>query len=301
MGELKDAPASKKQTPLKKALITGGAVIAEMVSGGLFMENVKMEKQRTSLPYPVLMKRILSQGVRGFEAGLWPWGVILGITKGTVLGGYKVHIQHQCVDFGLSRKTSEYVSGFGAGAVQGAFMSPILLARTRVNQSLTERAAKGIIDTSMLTEMKISQKIIVEGIQKEGFGLIFQGMGVCIAKRALDWGSRFVFLEIFRSYLKNNRPSEQPAKLSDTENLLTAFAAGAVSVAVTVPIDRLMPLLQAQGRNSQVSLWQEIHHKFKLEGPSTLFRGWLMRTIHTGYHTMFAVFVADKLYSMLSN
>ena len=56
------AAVKREQTPFKKAAITGVAVITEMVTGGLFMENVKMEKQRTSLPYPVLMKRILSQG-----------------------------------------------------------------------------------------------------------------------------------------------------------------------------------------------------------------------------------------------
>eukprot|EP00121_Abeoforma_whisleri_P016621 Awhi_evm1s15242 len=70
-----------QQKPLKKAAITGVAVLLEMSSGGLFMENVKMEKQRTSEPYPKIIRNVLSQGVRGFEAGLWPWGVVLGLTK----------------------------------------------------------------------------------------------------------------------------------------------------------------------------------------------------------------------------
>jgi hypothetical protein len=37
----------------------------------------------------------------------------------------------------------------------------------------------------------------------------------------------------------------------------------------------------------------------KQEGLATLQRGFVMRTLHTGYHTAFAVFVADKLYSMI--
>lgn len=59
----------RDQMPAKKMIITGTAVVAEMASGGLFLENVKMEKQRTSLPYPTLMRQILSQGIKGFEAG----------------------------------------------------------------------------------------------------------------------------------------------------------------------------------------------------------------------------------------
>ena len=237
--------------------------------------------------------------MRGFEAGLWPWGVILGLTKGTVLGGSKVEIYHRCQQFGLTKKESQYVSGFGAGAVQGAFMSPILLARTRVNQSLTERASQGKVDTSLFAEMKISQKVISEGIKKEGFGLIFQGMPLCIAKRALDWGSRFVFIQlIHEQMLKSKGQIDNPKALSDGEKLFASFTGGALSVVVTVPIDRFMPLLQASNRKE--SVMKEFARKVKMEGPSTLFRGWFMRTVHTGYHTMFAIFVADKIYHILS-
>eukprot|EP01135_Chromosphaera_perkinsii_P000493 Nk52_evm47s96 gene=Nk52_evmTU47s96 len=289
----------REQTPFKKAGITGFAVIAEMVTGGLFMENVKMEKQRTSLPYPVLMKRILGQGFRGFEAGLWPWGVVLGLTKGTVLGGSKVEIYHRCQQFGLSKKNSQYVSGFGAGAVQGAFMSPILLARTRVNQSLTERAAAGKVDTSVFAEMKLSQQVISNAIRKEGFMVITQGMGVCVAKRALDWGSRFVFLQLIHDQmLRSKGEVGNPKALNDAERLGASFFAGALSVVVTVPIDRFMPLLQASDRKE--SVMREFARKVHTEGYSTVFRGWFMRTVHTGYHTMFAIFIADKIYAYLS-
>lgn len=109
----------------KHGLVTGFSVVLEMTSAGLFMENVKvcgpssaavpwdgaaerplvwfgsqsgrhvglscarppqMEKQRTSEPYPSIFRRVLRQGIRGYEAGLWPWGLTLGLTKGTVLG-----------------------------------------------------------------------------------------------------------------------------------------------------------------------------------------------------------------------
>lgn len=260
------------------------------------MENVKMEKQRTSEPYPRIMKNILSQGVRGYEAGLWPWGVVLGLTKGTVLGGSKAQITNFCRNLGMTKDTTEIVSGFGSGAVQGLFMSPILLARTRVNQSLTERTKAGHVNTSMWTEMVLSSKVLSDGVKKEGWMMLTNGMTTCVIKRALDWGSRFVFINYFRKYLQSHKPAGQG--LNDTEKLATAFFGGAASVTVTMPIDRMMPVLQAAG-GSNGSLVQILKEKFGKEGISTLQRGWMMRTLHTGYHTMFAIFVADKAYSMI--
>lgn len=114
-----------ERTSGKHGIVTGFSVVLEMTSAGLFMENVKvcgqssaavpwdgaaarpwvplgaqsgrhvalvrarppqMEKQRTSEPYPSIFRRVLRQGIRGYEAGLWPWGLTLGLTKGTVLG-----------------------------------------------------------------------------------------------------------------------------------------------------------------------------------------------------------------------
>ena len=59
------------QNPFLKSMATGTAVVMEMLSGGLFFENVKMEKQRTSAPYPQICSRLLKQGLSGFWAGFW--------------------------------------------------------------------------------------------------------------------------------------------------------------------------------------------------------------------------------------
>lgn len=106
---------ARDQLPFRKATITSVAVLLEMTTGGLFMENVKMEKQRTSQPYSQIIRKVLGQGVRGFEAGLWPWGVALGLTKGYVLGGSKVELLYWFKRAGLSNENAELASGFGAG------------------------------------------------------------------------------------------------------------------------------------------------------------------------------------------
>ncbi|KNC73915.1 hypothetical protein SARC_13526 [Sphaeroforma arctica JP610] len=289
--------AEAAQKPLKKAAITGVSVLLEMTSGGLFMENVKMEKQRTSAPYPQIARNVLSQGIRGFEAGLWPWGVVLGLSKGTVLGGAKANLDAGLKSLGVDKKKSDLIAGFGAGAVQGVFMSPILLARTRVNQAISERVASGGKSLTVAQEMKLSQSILASGIESEGLvKTLTQGMMTCVFKRALDWGTRFIFINGFRNFLIEKSPD---GTLTDAQKLYTSFAGGAASVTVTMPIDRLMPIIQSAGGGGQ-SISEVLKAKFAKEGITTLQRGWALRTLHTGYHTMFAIFVADKVYSLLS-
>ena len=74
--------------------------------------------------------------VSGFWLGFWPWGFTLAMTKGSVVGFSRAFFLNQFETSGcMSKKTADITSGFAAGMVQGVFMSPILLARTRVNQS----------------------------------------------------------------------------------------------------------------------------------------------------------------------
>jgi hypothetical protein len=231
-----------------------------------------MEKQRTSAPYPQIMGRVLRQGLKGWLAGFWPWGFVLGATKGSVLGGSRAFFLKQLEDAQVPRARADLISGFLAGAVQGVAMSPILLARTRVNQSLTERAAAaaatgGVIRTGFMAEMAHSSTILNQAIKQEGVGLLFKGaralslplsllrrrllpaltsarpgMPAMVFKRAMDWGTRFIFIKQFTDMATRAKPAG--VKLSDPERLALSFCGGAASVAVTMPVDRLMPIIQ---------------------------------------------------------
>eukprot|EP00127_Corallochytrium_limacisporum_P006847 Clim_evm62s236 gene=Clim_evmTU62s236 len=290
-----NAPVEKSQSSLMKGGITAFAVFLEMASGGLFMENVKMEKQRTSDPYFRIMKRTLSKGIAGFEAGLFPWGLVLGLTKGSVLGAAKVELKYLLQKTGMSSKRSELISGFGAGAVQGVFMSPLLLARTRVNQSLTERAAQGI-KTTQTEEFWLGTRVLYDAVKQEGVMVLTSGMMTCILKRAMDWGTRFIFMNMLKDAVKARKAEGE--SLTDLERLTTSFVGGGMSVLVTMPLDRLMPVIQAASKES-VNVVEVIREKFAREGITTLWRGGAMRTLHTGYHTMFAIFISDKIYELV--
>jgi hypothetical protein len=295
-------PSGQGQNPLLKSVATGSAVMLEMLSGGLFYENVKMEKQRTSLPYPQICSRMLRQGLAGFWAGFWPWGCFLGVTKGSVIGGSRAFLLDLFENtFHMSKSSADLWSGFGAGAVQGIAMSPILLARTRVNQSLVERAATaqgGKINTGFVAEMLYSMKILNQSIREDGIRVLGKGMPTMVLKRSLDWGTRFIFIKLFTERYRDYKfAGRQPGKLNDLESLAISFSGGAASCAATMPLDRIMPILQ-QASKSNESIVAFMRRKLAEEGLATMQRGFLFRALHTGYHTTFAIFVADKIYNL---
>jgi len=198
----------------------------------------------------------------------------------------------------MSKKQADVASGFAAGMVQGVFMSPILLARTRVNQSMTQRAeaAGGKLSTGLIAEMKASMEVMGIAVKQEGAKVIVKGMPTMVCKRALDWGSRFVFMRICREkFAERNAPG---VPLSDLQKLGSAFIGGALSVGVTQPIDRMMPIIQQAGASGE-GIFPFMKRSIAEQGISTMQRGALMRITHCGWHTAFAIFASNKIYDVI--
>jgi hypothetical protein len=282
-------------SPAAKFMITGTTVVLEMASGGLFMENCKIEKQRTSQPYPTIMRTILKQGIRGFEAGLVPWGLILGFTKGAVLGSSNQIFKNKLGELGWSTRRRDITAGAMAGGVQGVFMSPLLLARTRINQAITEGAKE---TPPRMPTVGQQVGVLSNMVKTEGVGSLTKGMPLFIVKRTYDWGTRFVFLgEMRRMMMARKAPGEN---LNDWEKLFSAFMAGALATFMTVPVDRMAPVIQAAGSEAKDGILNYLRKKIAEEGVSTMFRGCVARTIHTGYHTCFAIFLADKIADLMN-
>jgi len=261
-------------------------VLGEMVTGGLFLENMKMEKQRTSLPYPTLARQILQgsplQVASRFNAGFLPWGVVLGVTKGAVLLAAKRFFNKTFGEMeSLSKDQGELLAGACAGATQGVFISPLLLARTRVNKALAAQAAMKPAE-----EIKFSFRVMNADIREKGLfrGAIMPGMGACIAKRTIDWGSRYAII----LYLKKAFAPADGTPLSSTQLSLISFMGGVISVSVTMPVDRLLPVIQGATSEGE-SLVKTMRARMAAEGITTWFRGWFVRALHTGYHTFWVV------------
>lgn len=288
---------NENQKTTLKGLSSGTAVLIEMTTLGFFLENVKLEKQRTSKPYPIIMRNLLSQGLKGYWSGILPWGVTLGFSKGFILGTSKKKFDNFYGQY-FDKYYTNLLAGISAGGVQGAFMNPLTLARTRVNQNMINRIGKDKkLKTTLFEEIKISSKILNKEIKKDGMKLIFTGMPMMIFKRSLDWGSRFFLINMFRENLMRIKKKD---KLNDFEKLYTAYISGIVSVSFAQPFDRIMPLLQQKYKNNR-GLIYNISSKIKKEGFITMYRGWGVRSIMTGWHTMFAVFISEKIFNSMEN
>merc|ERR1711916_247566 len=240
-------------------------VLGEMVTGGLFLENMKMEKQRTSLPYPTLARQILQgsplQVASRFNAGFLPWGVVLGVTRGAVLLAAKRFFNKTFGEMeSLSKDQGELLAGACAGATQGVFISPLPPARTRVNKALAAQAAMKPAE-----EIKFSFRVMNADIREKG---LFRGAIIL--------------------YLKKAFAPADGTPLSSTQLSLISFMGGVISVSVTMPVDRLLPVIQGATSEGE-SLVKTMRARMAAEGISTWFRGWFVRALHTGYHTFWVV------------
>ena len=98
------------------------------------------------------------------------------MAKGLVLGGARSFFLNLYGDtLGFSPAVSDVASGFCAGDVQGVFMSPILLARTRVLQDLEKRSMQNE-KLSVRQAVSESFTILNQGIKNEGFSMILTGL-----------------------------------------------------------------------------------------------------------------------------
>jgi hypothetical protein len=291
-----------KQNVLLKGTCSGTSILIEMGTLGLFLENIKLEKQRTSRPYPLIVKDLLNQGLRGYWSGFIPWGVILGFTKGFVLG-YSKNTFDNIYSKHYDPYTTNLLAGISAGGVQGAFMSPLTLCRVRVNQYMMNRInLQSKLKTSLIDEIKISTKILKNDYKKKGIMAFTTGMPIMIFKRSIDWGTRFFFINQFHHIIKKYNKDDN-YKLSTFEKIYSAYISGMLSVAIAQPIDRIIPMIQEKNTssiNNNTGILNKIIKKIQKEGIVTMYRGWGVRSILTGWHTMFAIVVSEKLFNQVN-
>eukprot|EP00470_Lotharella_oceanica_P006723 CAMPEP_0170199012 /NCGR_PEP_ID=MMETSP0040_2-20121228/69103_1 /TAXON_ID=641309 /ORGANISM="Lotharella oceanica, Strain CCMP622" /LENGTH=307 /DNA_ID=CAMNT_0010449091 /DNA_START=330 /DNA_END=1254 /DNA_ORIENTATION=- len=266
-----------------------------MMAGGLeplclgkFTENLKMEKQRTGAPYPKIIRMFVSRGVPGIMAGAVPWGVLLGSSKGLFFGLGKATGEAVLPPW-ISGKKRAVALGAFAGAFQGVGIAPFLLASTRVNQAIAQ-------GNQAATSLGYSFTILGDVIRKEGVQVLTRGMGTNAFKRALDWVVRFYIRETLVEPIKARKSkglkAGQKVQLSDWDKLWTSLAAGGISVYVSTPLDRLLPLLQQ--RDSSKDTVTLLKEQFK-GGLPKLYAGAVARSAHAALHVCFLMFVGDKI------
>lgn len=216
----------------------GLAAVGSQLTGFLFFENVKMEKQRTNLPYRQIVPNFLTP--RTFINGFFPYGAIQAFSKGFIFG---LNQQYLRPLLNYSQPTNNLIIGISTGVTEAVIISPLLYIRTHLNTNVT----KG---TSSKLKLNISS--------------IFNGSGVLVLKRSVDWSTRFVIIDNLKKH-------------SPINNIVfNTFIGAGISAIFSSPIDRLLPIIYSK---------QSIVDVLKVQKLSFFYKGFTFRFLSTGYYT----------------
>ena len=232
---------------LDHGLKAGIAAITEVSLLGNLMDLMKIEKQRDCQQnYWKIYQKLTRKGfIRGNLIGLYPWGIAMYGVRGAGFG-----IGASLGERLLERvKLSEEALRIGAsgigGALEGSLTTPLSMMRTRVAQACGAHASFNL--RTMLKSVPISA-----------------------TKRSCDWMLRTIMYSRCRKYCNDN---------------IAAFIAGVSSAVITIPIDRLLPLIQQT--NPPKNVVYALTNEFKMRGIRALMAGATMRVLHGGWHTCF--------------
>jgi hypothetical protein len=190
---------------MNNSTIYGLSAMSSQVTGFLFFENVKMEKQRSNLSYREIIPRFLTP--RTFINGFFPYGAIQAFSKGFIFGMNQQFIK-PCLNF--SQTTNNLILGLSTGITEATIISPILHIRTHLNQNVTENKHNKL---------------------KFNINSIFKGCNVLILKRSVDWSTRFIIIDGMKKY-------------SPIDNIVfNTFMGAGISAIFSSPIDRLLPII----------------------------------------------------------
>ena len=218
---------STKSNSNKKplALISGISAITSQLTGFLFFENVKMERQRTNLPYRQIIPMFLTP--RTFINGFLPYGAIQAFSKGFIFG---LNQQFIAPILNYSQPTNNLILGLSTGITEATIISPLLYIRTHLNQNVTNNTNKKL-DLSL--------------------NCIFKGCNVLILKRCVDWSFRFTIIDYMKKY-------------SPVENIVfNTFIGAGISAVFSSPIDRVLPIIYSRGSIKTALIEQRLTFFYK--------------------------------------
>lgn len=289
-------PRTRSRPAFEKILIGPVMVFGEMITGGHYLEVLRLGKQMTigkmSAPsYLSLHKTLVSESgglVGAFYRGFLPWG-LLQCAKGIPV----LFVQHESMYLlqtraGWSPKTAEKVSGFLGGAAQAVFVNPFQKLKVTVVASQEMNA---------LSPLQASRSVVREF----GFLSLYDGLLPHVTRRSLDWGLRFgVSSEVKHFIMSHKRQRGQSESLSIPELMVCGLLGGAAS-ASTHPIDNvitnsLKPLPPGESRD----LISVVRRMYRESGIRAFTRGWDIKVIDNAYHMVWMYGIGTIVYDHMA-
>lgn len=223
--------------------VIGGTltVLFEAFGGGHMLELLKIAKQtHAGDSYLTLFRRVTAnKGLAGVLDGFLPWGLLQSLTKGAVFGWGQAMSLKLLSNTDMDPSLAMTLSGGMGGFVQGVFMSPLLLLKTRVITNPKFRATSNTWETA-----RLSARVGMEVVAAEGVLALCKGMTVFSVKRFADWTTRYFFVVQVENLLKDD-PAD---KLSSGKAVFAALAGGTLSAFATIPLDVLVATFMQAGK-----------------------------------------------------
>jgi Mitochondrial carrier protein len=175
---------------------------------------------------------------------------------------------------------------------QGVFMTPTQRLKTLVMTDprfAAESGSKGVMET-----FGAATRVLGVSVREDGVSTLFRGLGPMVMKRGLDWGLRFTGVSIARSQFE--RWNGDGVALSVPQQLASGFFGGAFST-MTMPLDSLVANTQkARGEGPKLSTFGVAKDMWAQGGMRPFVRGWQMRVMHAGYHTMWMATIGNYVF-----
>lgn len=273
----------ERRPSFEKIFIGPFLVLGEMVCLGHYMESIKITRQATGMSYFNITKQFIKlDGPMFFLRGFYPYGFIQ-MGKGLPIlftQGEVRYFLDKNTNFGNTHKG--IISGVTSGMAQAVILTPLQKLKTH---SMTNIHSKGLNSTSLLKEI----------VNKEGFKSLFKGLQPMLLKRSLDWGIRFGVITKCEQMIIHRKGKDY--KLSEFEKIAVGFIGGIFSC-ITMPFDSLIANCQ-KFNQTQISPVHVAKNMYKTDGYLAFNRGFLMRILHSGWHTAWIVGIGSIVYEKI--
>ena len=268
------APTTRRSRPAFEKLLIGPAMVfGEMITGGHYLEVLRLGKQmavghEAAPSYWRLHTSLVHESGTfwgAFYRGFMPWGLVQ-CAKGVPV----LFVQHESMyqlqaKAGWSSASAERASGFMGGLSQALFVNPF--QKVKVTVVACEQM-------NALSPVQALQTVV----RRNGLLSLYDGVVPMMMRRSLDWGIRFgVSAEVKHWMLQQKSPDDQ--KLTAAENIFCGLVGGAFS-ASTHPIDNMITNSQkpmpAGKRRDLVAVVQRMYRE---SGVKAFTRGWGIKVI----------------------
>ena len=287
--------AERTRPAFEKLLIGPIMVFGEMITGGHYLEVLRLGKQmavgkHTSPSYLELHRAFVAEsGFFGaFYRGFLPWGLIQ-CGKGVPVLFVQHESNYQLNKHGwLNPYASEKVSGFLGGTAQAILVCPF--QKIKVN----------VVASENLNRMK-PWEAVRNLVTNQGILSLFDGLLPMIVRRSLEWGIRFgVSTELKNRILEVKRShGASSTDLTFVELIGCGLVGGACS-GLTHPIDNIITNSQKPmepgARRDVVSV---IRRMMRESGVRAFVRGWVIKIVDDAYHMAWMYGVGTVVYDFV--